>query len=210
MEYGPEALSDAELLAIILRNGTPKYDVRTLAENVLLAFGGDISGLCHAGYDDLTAIEGIGRVKALQLLCVVQIAKRIWRERSKQSEKPVFVREAAEYYMQDLRYLETEHVYVLMLDTKMRRVGEYHASMGSANMSVVPVREIIREALKSNAISIILLHNHPSGDPSPSDCDREVTLRLKEACELSGIRLFDSIIIGDGRYFSFREERQLF
>ncbi len=210
MEYGPEALSDAELLAVILRNGTAGCDVRKLAEKVLASLGGDISGICHATYRELTSIGGIGGVKAIQILCMAQIAKRIWKEGRKRSEEPICVREAAAYYMQDLRYMETEHVYALMLDTRLRRVDEYHASIGSVNASAVPVREIIRAALRCDAVHVILIHNHPSGDPTPSECDREVTVRLRNACEIAGLRLFDSIIIGDGNYFSFREERQLF
>ncbi len=209
LEYGPAVLSDAELLAVILRSGTKGCDVKTLAGRVLEAFGGDISGICRADLTSLTAIDGIGSIKAMQILCLAQIAKRIWKEDSVKGSRILHVKEAADYYMQDLRYLETEHVYVLMLDTKMRRIGEYHASKGGVNTSMVPVREIIREALKCNAVNIIMVHNHPSGDVSPSGCDLDVATRLKDACELSGIRFFDSIIIGDGKYYSFREEGQL-
>ena len=209
MKYGPGTLSDAELLAVILRSGTRGCDVKSLAGKVLEAFGGDISGICHADLTTLKGIDGIGSVKAVQILCLAQIAKRIWKEDNDKSSRILHVKEAADYYMQDLRYLETEHVYVLMLDTKMRRIGEYHASKGGVNMSVVPVREIIREALKCNAVNIIMVHNHPSGDATPSGCDTEVSLRLRDACELSGIRFIDSIIIGDGKYYSFREEGQL-
>ncbi|MBQ7584359.1 MAG: DNA repair protein RadC [Lachnospiraceae bacterium] len=209
-EYGAEALSDAELLAVILRNGRKGLDVKSLAMNVLRAIGGSLSGLCNAEISELSAIDGIGRVKAIQLVCVAQIAKRIWKENHKPKEQVFHVKEAAAYYMQDLRHMETEHVYVLMLDTRMHRVGDYHASIGSVNSSQVPIREIIRESLKHNAVNIILVHNHPSGDPAPSETDREISRNVYLACRVSGINLADSIIIGDGRYYSFNEEGSLY
>ncbi len=209
-EFGADALSDAELLAVILRTGTKGTDVKSLAINVLNAVGGSLDGLLNSNITELSSIEGIGRVKAIQLICVAQIAKRIWREKNGSKDQIFHVEEAAAYYMQDLRHLETEHVYVLMLDTKMRRIDDYHASIGSVNSSQVPVREIIREALKHNAVNIILIHNHPSGDPVPSEADREISRSLYMACRISGITLADSIIIGDGRYYSLKEEGSLF
>ena len=209
-EYGAEALSDAELLAVILRNGTRKQDVKQLAMNVLKALGGSLGGLCSAGISDLSDIEGIGRVKAIQLVCLAQIAKRIWKESLKSKGQVFHVEEAASYFMQDLRHMETENVYALMLDTRMHRVGDYHASIGSINSSQVPIREIIRESLKHNAVNIILVHNHPSGDPAPSEADREISRNMYLACRVAGLNLVDSIIIGDGKYYSFSEEGSLF
>ena len=209
-EYGAEALSDAELLAVILRSGKKGLDVKQLAVNVLTAIGGSLGGLCNADITELSEVKGIGRVKAIQLVCVAQIAKRIWKAGYKPKEQIFHVEDAAAYYMQDLRHMETEHVYVLMLDTRMHRIGEYLASIGSVNSSQVPVREIIRESLRHNAVHIILIHNHPSGDPVPSGPDKEISHNLYLACRVSGITLVDSIIIGDGKYYSFREEGILF
>ncbi len=208
-EYGPEALSDAELLAVVLRSGKKGLNVNELSMNVLKAVGGNLGGLCHANISELTAIDGIGRVKAIQLVCIAQIAKRIWKERYKSGGQIFNVEDAAAYYMQDMSYMETEHVYVLLLDTKMRRIGDYLASIGSVNSSQVPVREIIREALRRNAVNIILIHNHPSGDPTPSEADSKISRNLYLACRVSGITLADSIIIGDKGYYSFREEGRL-
>ncbi|MBQ7583853.1 MAG: DNA repair protein RadC [Lachnospiraceae bacterium] len=209
-EYGAEALSDAELLAVILRSGKKGLDAKQLALNVLKAVGGSLGGLCNADIRELSAIDGIGRVKAIQLVCVAQIAKRIWKERYRPGDQVFHVEEAAAYYMQDLRHMETENVYVLMLDTKMRRIGDYHASIGSVNSAQVPVREIIRESLRHNAVNIILVHNHPSGDPAPSEADKEISRNMYLACKVSGITLRDSIIIGDGKYYSFNEEGILY
>lgn len=209
-EYGAEALSDAELLAVILRSGKKGLDAKQLALNVLKAVGGSLGGLCNADIRELSAIDGIGRVKAIQLVCVAQIAKRIWKERYRPRDQVFHVEEAAAYYMQDLRHMETENVYVLMLDTKMRRIGDYHASIGSVNSAQVPVREIIRESLRHNAVNIILVHNHPSGDPAPSEADKEISRNMYLACKVSGITLRDSIIIGDGKYYSFNEEGILY
>ena len=209
-EYGAEALSDAELLAVILRSGKKGLDAKQLALNVLKAVGGSLGGLCNADRRELSAIDGIGRVKAIQLVCVAQIAKRIWKERYRPRDQVFHVEEAAAYYMQDLRHMETENVYVLMLDTKMRRIGDYHASIGSVNSAQVPIREIIRESLRHNAVNIILVHNHPSGDPAPSEADKEISRNMYLACKVSGITLRDSIIIGDGKYYSFNEEGILY
>ncbi|MBQ9360360.1 MAG: DNA repair protein RadC [Lachnospiraceae bacterium] len=205
-EYGAEVLSDAELLAVVLRSGRRGMDVKQLALEVLHALGGSLGGLCHADIAELSRISGIGRVKAIQLVCVAQISKRIWKEEAGQRAKVMHVEEAAAYYMQDLRHEEKEHVYALMLDTKMRRIGDYHASIGSVNTSQVPVREIVRSALRADAVNIILVHNHPSGDPTPSASDREINRNLNLACRVSGLTMVDSIIIGDGRYYSFVEE----
>ncbi len=205
-EYGPGALSDAELLAVILRSGRRGLDVKKLAIKVLEKTGGTLGGLFHTSIAELSEIDGIGRVKAIQLICVAQIAKRIWKEEARHNEAIRHVEEAASYYMQDLKHMETEHVFVLMLDTKMRRIGEYHASKGSVNSSQVPVREIVREALRCNAVHIILVHNHPSGDPSPSEADKETSRNLGIACRISGLKMVDSIIIGDEKYYSFREK----
>jgi len=205
-EYGPEALSDAELLAVILRTGSRKKDVKSLALDVLESVGGSISGLASATLSELTELPGIGRVKAIQLICVAQIAKRMWKQDIVSADRIFHAKDAAAYYMQDLRYMDTEHVYSLMLDIKMKLLGDYHASNGSVRASIVPVREIVREALKHNAVNIILVHNHPSGDPTPSVSDRETYHNLEIACRISGLTLVDSIIIGDGNYFSFAEE----
>ncbi|MBO5551885.1 MAG: DNA repair protein RadC [Lachnospiraceae bacterium] len=205
-EYGPDALSDAELLAVILRSGRRGLDAKGLAMKVLSETGGTLGGLFHTSITELSRIDGIGRVKAIQLICVAQIAKRIWKEEARHKEPIRHVEEAAAYYMQDLRHMETERVYVLMLDTKMRRIGEYLASIGSVSSSQVPVREIVREALRCNAVHIILVHNHPSGDPSPSDADKEISRNLELALRISGLKMVDSIIIGDGKYYSFREK----
>lgn len=206
MEYGAEALSDAELLAVILRSGRHGLDAKELAVNVLKEAGGSMGGLCNMSINGLMRIKGIGRVKAVQLICLAQIAKRIWKEDVRKRTGIFHAEDAAAYYMQDLRHMETEHVFVLMLDVKMKLICDYHASIGSVSSSMVPVREIIREALKCDAVNIILVHNHPSGDPAPSTADREITENLGLACMVSQLTLVDSVIIGDGKYFSFRKE----
>ena len=208
--YGPEALSDAELLAVILRNGTRECNVRDLAEKVIKAAGGSINGISSMTPAELCHIDGIGKVKARQLICLSEIAKRMWHGDRDQRIAIAGVNEAVTHYMQDLRDLKRENVYVMMLDTRLRHISDFHASIGSVNASAVPVREIIREALNQDAVNIILVHNHPSGDPTPSSSDLEAARELKAAGETAGIRLLDSIIIGNGRYYSFREERQMF
>ena len=192
---GISVLSDSELLAVLLRTGTPSADVLTLSSEVLdLGGRGEgLSGLLHYSYEEYLSCSGIGGVKAVQLLAIGELARRIWRrDAEKRIGKFSDPGECARYYMQDLRHLEQED-----RDRVITR--------GTVNASLVSVREIMIEALRHRAVNLILIHNHPSGDPSPSEEDTVVTEKVAEAGELVGITLSDHIIIGDNTYYSFKE-----
>lgn len=206
--YGPGILSDAELLAVILRTGTKNLRVIDLAINVLnySKTNPGLKGLNYLSMKELMEISGIGRVKAIELLCLTEITKRMSKEIHKDGLKFITPKSIADYYMQDMRHLSREQVLLLLLDSKSRFIKDIIMSSGTVNASIMPVREVLIQALKEDAVNIILIHNHPSGDPSPSSEDIRVTKRMKEASNLIGLTLMDHIIIGDNRYISLKEQ----
>jgi len=210
--YGPHALTDTELIAIILRTGTVGEDALALAHKVLSLTSGTKQGILALNsipLEELMQIKGIGKVKAIRLKCVAEICARMqmrYYEEAVSFSNPSSV---AAYYMERLRHLETEHIYLILTDTKNRFIKEILLSKGSVNMSILPVREIFIEALRYQAVHILLLHNHPSGDPAPSRQDIEVTGQIVEASRLLNIPLLDHIIIGDNRYTSLKEKGYL-
>lgn len=207
-QYGVGALSDAELLAIILRTGSHKKGVLELAREVLdsSVVEKGIIGLNYLTSQELSQVDGIGPVKAAQILCVAEIAKRMaqrTRQKGLAFHSPELV---ANYYMPRLRFGTNEVLLLLMLNNKNILIKEMTLSTGTVNASVADPREIFLQALKYQAVYIILLHNHPSGDPTPSRDDIRVTEQIREAGQLIGISLNDHIIIGDNTYISLREQ----
>lgn len=204
---GAKALSNAELLAVILKTGTREKTSLSLAMEVLNAHSSykGLIGLHHLSRQDLMKIQGIGPVKAVQILCAVELSKRLARECK--SSAPYFCRpeQLAAYFMEEMRNLETEHLYMAAMDTSGRLLYDQAVFKGTIRFSVVNPREILRLALQHDASQYIVLHNHPSGDPTPSQEDVEITRRLMEASDLIGIPLTDHIIIGDNRYTSLKE-----
>lgn len=207
-KYGVGALSDAELLAVILRTGTKRLRAVDLAINLLnySPLHKGLKGLNYLSMKELLKIKGIGRVKAIELLCLTEITKRMAREIHFEQLKMVTPECVADYYMQDMRHLTREQVLLLMMDTKNKLIRDMIISEGTVNTSIMPIREIMVHALKQDAVHIILLHNHPSGDPSPSAEDIRITKRVQEAANLIGITLMDHIIIGDNKYISLKEQ----
>lgn len=166
-------------------------------------------GLLHLSLPDLMKINGIGKVKAIQLKCIGELSKRMASAAARPGLSFQNPSTIARYYMERLRHEEQELLYCMMLDNKNHLLAETLLSRGTANATLITPREVFLQALRHHALSLILVHNHPSGDPSPSGCDVEVTKRILQAGEIVGIHLLDHIIIGDRRYFSFREEELL-
>ena len=207
MRYGVSTLSDAELLAIILRTGTKGMDATSLSCEVLKSYAGKdgIVGLCNVGIHELMKIKGIGKVKAIQIQAIVELAKRLSKgsiSERKSFSNPKLI---ANYYMQDMMHLEVEKVLLVMLDNKCKLICDMIVSQGTVNSSVISPREIIIEALKHRAVFIVIIHNHASGDPTPSNDDYNFTDRLKRAAEIVDIPLLDHIIIGNNQYISLKE-----
>ncbi len=210
-KYGPSALSDAELLAVIIRSGTKNERVVDVAAKVLnysKVYPG-LLGLNHMNITELISIKGIGRVKAIQLLCVTELTKRMAKATMEDTICLTNPSSVANYYMQDMRHLTQEKVLLIMMDSKSKILKDMIISSGTVNSSLLSPREIFIHALKYEAVNIIILHNHPSGDPTPSKEDIHTTKRLKEVGNLIGIKLMDHIIIGDNKYISLGEEGYL-
>ncbi len=207
LKYGPGSMSDAELLAVILRTGKPGLSSKTLAQTILDYKHQGLLGLSSLSYSELLKFEGVGKVKALQLICVGEISRRIAGARALVKLDFSDPDSIAEYYMETMRHSEVERLMAVFLDTKLRRIGEQLISVGTVNTALISPREILIEALKRDAVNLVLLHNHPSGDPEPSNGDINSTGRILRAGEIVGIRLYDHIIIGDGCHVSMRNLR---
>lgn len=205
---GVHALSDEELLAVILRTGSSKEDALHLAYRILHS-NKEYCGLLtlnHLTLEELKKLHGIGQVKATQLLCMSEITRRMAKATRKDGIHLSSPDSVASYYMEDMRHLTTEQIMLVLLDSKSKILDEQIISRGTVNASLLTPREIFIYALKHGAVNIILLHNHPSGDPSPSAEDLVATKRVREAGVLIGIRLMDHLIIGDNRYISLKEQ----
>lgn len=203
--YGAHALSDAELLAVILRNGTPNMTALQLAQTILAQREQSLLNLVYMNPEEMTKIPGIGQVKAAQLKCIAELAGRIARTSRGEEIRLNKPESIAAYYMETLRHETKERLLLSMFDAKSNLLGDEVISVGTVNYSLVSPREIFIKALECHAVHIVLLHNHPSGDPTPSEADIKVTKRVMESGEILGIALADHIIIGDNRYISFRE-----
>lgn len=213
LAYGAEHLTESELLAIILRTGTKECSALQLAEKVLALAKSPrngLLGLYDVSLEELQQIKGIGEVKAVKLKCLTELSMRISRASAKESFVCKNSQTVADYFMELLRHRETECVVLASLDAKGRILKESQLSSGSVRMSLISPREIFLEALSQKAVNIILVHNHPSGDPTPSESDIELTHAVKEMGDKLEIILLDHVIIGDTCYFSFRENGILY
>lgn len=205
IRYGAETLSNGELLAIILRTGNSNENIVNLSNRILKESGG-LNGLLISSSEDFLGLRGIGEAKAAQLLALGEISKRFKSFRSGDEYKISQPKDAADLLMESMRHLKQECLKVIMLNTKNIVITIKDASLGSLNSSIVHPREVFCEAIKKSSASIIISHNHPSGDPTPSSEDINLTHRIKECGKLLGIELLDHIIIGDGCYVSLKEK----
>jgi DNA repair protein RadC len=205
MRYGAEALSNAELLAILLRTGTVRESAVTLAQRILNECGG-LRNLTDMSFHQLTAIRGIGAAKALQIQAGIELGRRIARTRLNEAPTIREPKHVAELLMEDMRYLKQEHFVAVFLNTKNQVIGVETLSIGSLNASIVHPREVFRAAIRFSSAAIICAHNHPSGDPTPSKEDLLVTERLTEAGRIIGIDVLDHLIIGDQQFVSLKEQ----
>ncbi len=206
-KMGAEALTDVELLAVLLRTGTRGENAVSLARRILYSAGETgILGIHQFSRERLMKIKGIGKVKAIQISCISELTKRLAKASCGDSLSFSHPETIARYYMEDLRHEKQEVMKLLMLNSKARLIGEVNVSKGTVNSSLITPRELFIEALQKNAVSIVLMHNHPSGDPTPSREDLLTTKRILDAGALIGIELLDHIIIGNNCYISFREE----
>ena len=209
LKYGPENMTEAELLAIIIRTGTKEKSALEVAKQVL-----DLArypregllGLYNVTIEELMSVGGIGEVKAIKLKCLTELSKRICTATAKEGISFRSSEQVAGYFMEKLRHMDTECVVLACMDAKGQLICERQLSQGSVRMALISPREIFMEALRCRAVNILLIHTHPSGDPTPSRSDVELTENVREIGEKMDIPLLDHIIIGDKRYISFKKE----
>lgn len=203
--HGVKALSNAELLAILLRTGIRNESALSLSYKIL-SQGDGIRSLANADINELNKINGIGLAKASQLIAAVELGKRIAQYAFNEDFYIKRPQDAADILMEEMRYYKKEHMKVIMLNVKCKVIGIEEISIGSLNSSLAHPREIFIPAIKNSSANIILTHNHPSGDPTPSKDDIDITKRIYEAGKIIGIELYDHIIIGDGVFTSLKEK----
>lgn len=207
MSHGAQILSDAELLAVILKTGAPNKTSLAMATELLKAHPSyeGLTGLHHLSRKELLKIKGVGKIKATQIMCVLELSKRLARQTKEDSLRLCCPRDVADYFMEEMRNLETEHMYAAFLDASGRLLHSRVVFIGTIQTSIASPRELLRLALQYDAAQYVILHNHPSGDPEPSPEDIVITGKIHQASQLIGIPLMDHIIIGDNKYISLRE-----
>lgn len=203
--YGADRLTNRELLAIIINSGSKQFSSIDCANQVLKLVN-QLRDLRHLTLPELLSVNGIGEKKALTILAVIELAKRMHSNTVLDKIEINEPQDVADYLMEKLRYLKQEHFVALLLNTKNQIIHEQSIFISSLNMSIVHPRDLLREAVKHSAASIVIAHNHPSGDPTPSLEDIKTTKRLLYCCDLMGIDLLDHIIIGDGEFISLFED----
>ena len=223
LKYGPETLKDSELLAILLKSGFKGTTALQLGEQILIEYQGDLKQMADTRAQRFEKIKGIGKAKAAEIVAALELGKRLARFHGER-DKITSPSDVADLLMSKMRYLQKEIVCVLCLDTKGgvttkgiagdlgdaltwgKRLSETTIFEGTLNASVFHPREIFRFAIEESANSVVLVHNHPSGDPQPSQEDIRATKQLMEAGNHIGIKVLDHIIIGDGIFVSLKEE----
>jgi len=204
LKYGPGALSFAELLAIILRCGTKGENVLDLSRRIVSEF--DIRELCEITPTQIKKFRGISDAKAAEIIAVFEIGRRMSTTKQEFKLKFCSSKDVSSYLLPKMKNLKKEHLVGLYLDTRNQLIKEETISIGTLNSSLIHPREIFRSAVTEACASIILVHNHPSGDAAPSSDDISVTKKVKKASEVMGIELLDHIIIGGEKHFSMKEE----
>ncbi|WP_147422008.1 RadC family protein [Salipaludibacillus neizhouensis] len=205
---GPQALSNQDLIALLLGSGTKSESVIQLSARVIQHFDG-LKLLKEASIKELMDIRGIGEAKAVQLKAALELGRRIHQYPAEDRYVIRSPEDVSNYMMEEMRHLQQEHFICLYLNTKNQVIHKQTIFIGSLNASIVHPREVFKEAFRYSAASIICLHNHPSGDPSPSKEDIDVTKRLIESGRMIGIEVLDHIIIGDHRFISLKEKGHL-
>lgn len=205
LREGSGSLSDIDLLAIMLRTGTAKTSALELAAEIIGRFR-DLRVLSQATVEELSSIKGVGPVKAVQIKAALELGKRLSSMPS--TERPVIrcPEDVCALVMDELRDLDREYFQAMLLNTKNQVLGRENISIGTLNSSLVHPRELFKVAIRRSAAGIILLHNHPSGDPTPSQEDIKLTKRLKEAGDIIGIDVLDHIVIGDNKFISLKSK----
>lgn len=203
IKSGASSLSTPELLAILLRTGVKGVSVFDLSKKLFDEFEGSLINLMNASIKEIESVEGVGTVKAVTLKAAFELGRRLHEELQNVPKKLDNPRKVFEY-CQDMRFLDKEMVRVLCLDSKLHLITHVDVSLGTTSSSLIHPRDVFRAAVRTNSSGIILVHNHPSGDPTPSFEDKKITEILKKAGEILGIELIDHIIVSKRSYYSFK------
>jgi DNA repair protein RadC len=206
LRYGVSSLSDAELLAIIIKTGTRNRTSLEVAQSLLYEKHRNLLNLYDLSFEEMKKIPGIGKVKAIQLKAAAELSLRIAGTKRGYSLRLDKVSSVADFYMERLRHEKQEILMCAYFDAKANFLGDAKLSVGSTNFAYFSAKDVLRCALEKNATLLVLLHNHPSGDPTPSQDDIRVTERMRQCAGLLDMNLVDHIIIGDNQYFSFKEQ----
>jgi DNA repair protein RadC len=201
---GPGALSNAELLAIILNTGTKGESVMALSQRIIAESGGGLRGLMRRDLDSLMETHGLGPAKGIKMIATIELAKRIAALTPEERPQVRTPEDAAIVFLPRMTALDHEELHVAVLDTKHRIERLVTVYQGSVNAAQVRIAEVFKEAVRANCPAIVVAHNHPSGDPTPSAADISLTSELSRAADLLDIDLIDHLIIGDGRWISLR------
>lgn len=201
---GASSLSDAELLAIILQNGSQEENAMDLSNRIVSKF--TLNNLSNCSLKELQSIKEIGKAKACQILAVFELNKRYSSLKS-DNNNITSAKDVYNYFFPKVCNLDKEHVFVLHLDSKNKIIRDYLVSIGILNEGILHSREIFKSAIKDSCNSIIIVHNHPSGDPTPSKEDLNATEKLIASGEILGIKVLDHVIIGNGKYWSWNDDR---
>lgn len=206
LRYGADSLDNAELIAILLRSGTKGQNIVSLSNRLLTDVGG-LDGLLHINVEDVKKIKGIKEVKACQLVAMIELVKRVRTLKSQHNDFKInSPKDVSELLINEMNCLNQEVLKLILLNTKNIVIGVKDVFKGSLNSSIVHPREIFKEAVQRGSANIIICHNHPSGDPTPSKEDINITLRIKQCGDLMGIGLLDHIIVGNSKYVSLKEK----
>lgn len=208
INHGAEILTDAELLAIILVNGHSGKTVVELAKDILTQFG-SLRKLMNLSYPEVKEIAGMGKAKFAKIKAALEIGVRLSREKMVPGKKIQKAKDVVDYYYAEMRDQKKELFHMILLDIRYQMIRDVLVSMGSLTETTVHPREVLKEIVKESAAAVIFLHNHPSGNPQPSQQDIELTDRLCKSCQLIGVKVLDHIIIGEDRYYSFAQMGQI-
>ncbi len=209
LERGPEYLTNSELLAAIIGTGTRNMSAVAIADRILFTDARGLAFLTECTPGELAAIDGVGTAKACQIKAAVELGRRISERRAAgkvNADNPASV---AALFMDRLRDKQKEFFKVLLLNSKAEVISSEDMAVGDLSRAAVHPREVFNIAVRKSAAAIVLVHNHPSGSPEPSDSDREMTAAMAAAGKILGIKVVDHIIIGDGVYYSFREKKDI-
>jgi DNA repair protein RadC len=209
MLLGADKLSNAELLAVLLGTGTRAQSATALADRILSLTSDGIGHLSECTLEDLARVSGVGAAKACRIAAAVELGKRLATHPKSKRIRIGSPQDVAELFIEGMRHLKQECFRVLLLNVKNEIMAIEEVSVGNINSSIADPREVFRPAIKRGAASLVLAHNHPSGNPEPSDADVDATKRLIAAGEFLGIKVIDHIVIGDGSFISMRQKKLL-